>query len=186
MSDFPFSIPTTPPNRPTAFSQSDTIRQITITAGNPDDAANPGNQKGGAVTELSTSIVLTDVNQNVFINCRVVGELHINSANFGIILHRSGGTGGSVFLRAAEEDNRGRFISPNLISINGDDASTLDVSVITYVDTTTTAGTYIYTPVFVNTSGGSGVRQYMLNRVFVANNTVDYEVAVSTMVVQVI
>lgn len=186
----PFDIPRTTktyPPRPTAFSQNDEARTLTVTTGNPTDVTNSGNHKGGAVTELSTSIVLTEANQNVFINCRVVGELEINSANFGMILHRSGGTGGSVFLRANPPNvgNRGKFISPNVISINND-VTTLDCCVVTYVDTTTSADTYTYTPVCVNTGGGTSSKEYTLNRVVSATNTLDREVAISTMVLQVI
>ena len=185
MSDFPFSIPRTVARpRPTAFSQSDARRELTVNGGNPSDVTNPGNHLGGAVTELTTSIVLPEANQNVFINCRVVGELDVNSADFGMILHRSGGTGGSVFLRAAAFGDRGRFISPNVLSSNGQDTSTLDTLVVTYVDTTTSADTYIYTPVCVNT--GDHNKDYQLNKVQSNVSTLNFEVAVSTMVLQVI
>ena len=156
MSDLPFSIATTQPNiRPTAFKQNVEVRQLTVEGGNPDDVANPGNDLGGAVTELST---------------------------FGMILHRSGGTGPSVFLRAPEDGNRGRFITTNVISSNNDFSSG-DSMVLTYVDTTTSAGTYIYTPVCVNTGGD---KYYMFNRVQQSNNGLAWERAVSTMVLQVI
>ena len=184
MSDLPFSIATTQPNiRPTAFKQNVEVRQLTVEGGNPDDVANPGDDLGGAVTELSTSIVLTEPNQNVFINCRVAGDLNVNSVDFGMILHRSGGTGPSVFLRAPEDGNRGRFITTNVISSNSDFSSG-DSMVLTYVDTTTSAGTYIYTPVCVNTGGGD--KYYMFNRVQQSNNGLAWERAVSTMVLQVI
>ena len=65
----------------TAFRNSSVERELTIVSGNPSVATNPGDTKGGAVTELSTPIVLPYANQNVFITCRVVGELDINSAN---------------------------------------------------------------------------------------------------------
>ena len=185
MSDFPFSIPRTVARpRPTAFSQSDARRELTVNGGNPSDVTNPGNHLGGAVTELTTSIVLPEANQNVFINCRVVGELDVNSADFGMILHRSGGTGGSVFLRPAAFGDRGRFISPNVLSFDNQNTSTLDTLVVTYVDTTTSADTYIYTPVCVNS--GDHSKDYQLNKVQYDNSTLNFEVAVSTMVLQVI
>ena len=184
----PFDIPRTTktnPPRPTAFSQSDAIRELVVLPGNPTDVTNPGNHKQGAITELSTSIVLTEPNQNVFINCRVVGELDVNSADFGMILHRSGGTGVSVFLRPAANGIRARLISPNVISTN-DDTSTLDSMVVTYVDTTTSAGTYIYTPACVNTINSGTSKDYRLNQVQSDSHNVNYEVAISTMVLQVI
>lgn len=184
MSDFPFSIATTQPNlRPTAFKQTTVFRDLVVSGANPDDATNPGNQKGGAITELSTSIVLTEPNQNVFINCRVAGDLNVNSVDFGMILHRSGG-GPSVFLRAPESGNRGRFITTNVIS-STNDFSSGDSMVLTYVDTPTSAGTYIYTPVCMN-SGDGGTKTYKLNRVQQSNDSIGFEVAVSTMVLQVI
>ena len=170
--------------RPTAFTQSDAIREFTVLPGNPNEVTNPGNNKQGAVTELSTSIVLPEANQNVFINCRVVGELDVNSADFGMILHRSGGTGGSKFLRAAADGDRGRFISPNVISMSSQDTSTLDTMIVTYVDTTTSADTYTYTPVCVNT--GAHNKDYRLNKVQSNASTLNFEVAISTMVLQVI
>ena len=145
----------------TAFRNSSDQRALTIVSGNPSDVTNPGNTKGGAVTELSTSIVLPNANQNVFITCRVVGELNINSANFGLILHRSGGGLTSKFLRPPADGDRGRFLTPSVISINDDDSS-LDAMIITFVDdTTTNAGTYIYTPVCVRSEGNNST--YHLN-----------------------
>jgi len=186
MSDFPFDIPrTTKTNpRPTAFKNSSDQRALTIVSGNPSDVANPGNTKGGAVTELSTSIELPNANQNVFISCRVVGELDINSANFGMILHRSGGGLTSKFLRAPADGVRGRFLTPSVISISDDDSS-LDAMIITFVDdTTTNAGTYIYTPVCVRSDGNNST--YHLNNTSGPGTSAGAEVALSTMVLQVI
>ena len=191
MSDFPFSIPRrgdavaiAPVN---AFKQTSAQRVLTIFNGNPTDVAGSGKEFGGAVTELSTSIVLTQTNQNVFITCRVVGELDENSVNFGVMLHRSGGTGANLFLRAAVDGDRGRVIGPNVISRATHTITSLDTMFVPFVDTKTSAGTYVYTPVGVNTELGSrSSKSYQLNRVTQSNDQLNHEVGVSTMVLQVL
>ncbi len=155
-----------------------------VVNGNPTDAEAASNTKGGSLySQLNASITTKLANQKVLITCVVNGEWSSEEENKGLILMRAT-TGNGVPIRPAASGSRGRIISPFTNSYHQNYGSTLETSVVHYVDLLGTADTYTYFPMLINS--GSASHTFYFNRAAGGTDQGHFEIAGSSMSLQLL
>jgi hypothetical protein len=161
---------------------------INVNTGNPLDSNY--NNLGGSLENFLFAAVTTAVNNaKVLINCVINGEWANQEENKGVVLVRRAdfGSNAVTILRPAQSGSRGRLLSGFCVAWHQDTASTLERSVITFVDKITTSdgiGTYDYFPVLVN--AGTVNTTFHFNKTVSNQDYIWQEIASSCISVQVL
>jgi len=161
-----------------------------VSRGNPSLVGNSqGNTFGGRMSNsLNADIQIpTGHDGEILVSFCVSGEWSGAPYNNGVILGRATkqSNGSYIYdklIRApAPNTSAGLFISNFMISFQGDDNSTIEHATGIIVDDTISAGnTYRYTPILVNSNGGSGVLTFKLNRTINSGANLGLERTLST------
>ena len=156
-----------------------------VKKGNPSDTI--PNEFFGEISEMALSIDIPNNNTDVMITANIVGEWEARADNKGLAIHRKrvfNGVTSQTIIRAPDADSRGRIISTFSINLEND-SSTMEVAVVNHMDTVD-AGTITYTPILINTNTTPFSTQHImnLNHTWSAAGTFNYEVGISTLIVQ--